>query len=89
MARADEARQQLRDGIDLVVADFNLDGVDWLELLRQVEARGTAVGHRFIFVTAGPIGEEADTALRNAGAALLYKPFTGDQFLDVVRTTAS
>src|SRR3989449_7094339 len=89
VARADEARQQLRDGIDLLVADFNLDGVDWLELLRQVAARGTAVGHRFIFITAGPIGKEADTALRDAGAALLYKPFTGEQFLDAVRATAS
>jgi signal transduction histidine kinase len=89
VARADEARQHLRDGIDLVVADFNLDGVDWLELLSQVAARGTAVGHRFIFITAGPVGEEADKALRNAGAALLYKPFTGVQFLDAIRATAS
>jgi two-component system NtrC family sensor kinase len=88
VARADEARQHLRDGIDLVVADFNLDGVDWLELLGQVAARGTAVGHRFIFITAGPVGEEADKALRDAGAALLYKPFTGPQFLDAVRATA-
>jgi len=89
VARADEARQHLRDGIDLVVADFNLDGVNWLELLGQVAARGTAVGHRFIFITAGPVGEEADRALRAAGAALLYKPFTGPQFLDAVRSTAS
>jgi signal transduction histidine kinase/HAMP domain-containing protein len=89
VARADEARQHLRDGIDLVVADFNLDGVDWLELLGQVAARGTAVGHRFIFITAGPVGEEADRALRAAGAALLYKPFTGPQFLDAIRATAS
>ena len=89
VARADEARQQLREGIDLVVADFNLDGVDWLELLRQAEALGAAVGRRFIFLTARPVGEEVDTALRDAGARLLYKPFTGDQFLDVVRTTAS
>jgi two-component system NtrC family sensor kinase len=89
VARADEARQQLRDGIDLVVADFNLDGVDWLELLGEVAARGTAVGHRFIFITAGPVGEEADRALRAAGAALLYKPFTGPQFLDAIRATVS
>ena len=89
VARADEARRHLRDGIDLVVADFNLDGVDWLELLSQVSARGTAVGHRFIFITAGPVGEEADRALRAAGAALLYKPFTGLQFLDAVRATVS
>jgi signal transduction histidine kinase len=89
VARADEARQHLRDGIDLVVADFNLDGVDWLELLGQVAARGTAVGHRFIFITAGPVGEQADKALRAAGAALLYKPFTGAQFIDAVRATAS
>ncbi len=89
VARADEARQHLRDGIDLVVADFNLDGVDWLELLGQVAARGTAVGHRFIFITAGPVGEEADKALRAAGAALLYKPFTSAQFIDAVRATAS
>src|SRR5262249_58320102 len=89
VARADEARQHLRDGIDLVVADFTLDGVDWLELLPQVSARGAAVGHRFIFITAGPVGEEADRALRAAGAALLYKPFTGLQFLDAVRATAS
>src|SRR4030095_10377125 len=32
VARADEARQHLRDGIDLVVADYHLDGVDWLHL---------------------------------------------------------
>ena len=89
VARADEARQHLRDGIDLVVADFNLDGVDWLELLGQVAARGTAVGHRFIFITAGPVGEEAGRALRAAGAALLYKPFTGLQFLDAIRATVS
>ena len=89
VARADEARQHLRDGIDLVVADFNLDGVDWLELLGQVAARGTAVGHRFIFITGGPVGDDADKALRAAGAALLYKPFTGAQFLDAVRATAS
>jgi len=88
VARADEARQHLREGIDLVVADFNLDGVDWLELLNQVAARGTAVGHRFIFLTAGPLGEAADRALRAAGAALLYKPFTGPQFLDAIRATA-
>jgi two-component system NtrC family sensor kinase len=88
VARADEARQQLRDGIDLVVADFNLDGVDWIDLLRQVTARGTAVARRFIFITSGPIGEEADKALRDIGACLLYKPFTGDQFLDAVRATA-
>jgi two-component system cell cycle sensor histidine kinase/response regulator CckA len=88
VARADEARQHLRDGIDLVVADFHLDGVDWLELLGQVAARGTAVGHRFIFITAGPVGEEADKALRDVGAALLCKPFTGAQFLDAVRATA-
>ena len=87
VARADEARQHLRDGIDLVVADFNLDGVDWLELLGQVAARGNAVGHRFIFITAGPVGEEADKALRAAGAALLYKPFTGPQFIDAIRAT--
>jgi len=30
-----------------------------------------------------------DTALRDAGARLLYKPFTGDQFLDAVRGTVS
>jgi len=89
VARADEARQHLRDGIDLVVADFNLDGVDWLELLGQVAARGTSVGHRFIFITAGPVGDAAGKALRAAGAALLYKPFTGPQFLDAVRATAS
>jgi len=89
VARADEARQQLREGIDLVVADFNLDGVDWLELLRQAEALGAAVGRRFIFLTARPVGEEVDTALRDAGARLLYKPFTGDQFLDAVRGTVS
>ena len=89
VARADEARRHLGDGIDLVVADFNLDGVDWLELLGQGATRGTAVGHRFIFITAGPVGEEADKALRAAGAALLYKPFTGPQFLDAVRAIAS
>jgi len=89
VARADEARQHLRDGIDLVVADFHLDGVDWLDLLSQAAARGSAVAGRFIFITAGPVGPEADKALRSAGACLLYKPFTGDQFLEAVRATTA
>jgi two-component system NtrC family sensor kinase len=87
VARADEARQQLREGVDLVVADYNLDGVDWLDLLRQAEALGATVGHRFIFITVGPVGPEVDAALRRAGARLLHKPFTGEQFLDAVRDT--
>ena len=89
VARADEARQHLRDGIDLVVADYHLDGVDWLDLLNQAAARGSAVAGRFIFITAGPVGPEADKALRSAGACLLYKPFTGDQFLEAVRATTA
>src|SRR5262249_56370639 len=86
VARADEARQHLRDGIDLVVADFNLDGVDWLELLPQVAARGAAVGHRFIFITAGPVGEEADLALRATAAALLAQPLPALQSLHTPRS---
>ncbi|PYM77863.1 MAG: hypothetical protein DME03_02710 [Candidatus Rokuibacteriota bacterium] len=89
VARADEARQHLRDGIDLVVADFHLDGVDWLALLNQAAARGSAVAGRFIFITAEPVGPNADAALRSAGACLLYKPFTGDQFLEAVRATTA
>ena len=89
VARADEARQHLRDGIDLVVADYHLDGLDWLDLLSQAAARGSAVGGRFIFITAGPVAPEADKALRSAGACLLYKPFTGDQFLEAVRATTA
>jgi two-component system NtrC family sensor kinase len=89
VARADEARQHLRDGIDLVVADYHLDGVDWLDLLNQAAARGSAVAGRFIFITAGPVGPAADKALRSAGACLLYKPFTGDQFLEAVRATTA
>jgi signal transduction histidine kinase len=89
VARADEARQHLRDGIDLVVADYHLDGVDWLDLLSLAAARGSAVAGRFIFITAGPVGPNADAALRRAGACLLYKPFTGDQFLEAVRATTA
>jgi signal transduction histidine kinase/HAMP domain-containing protein len=89
VARADEARQHLRDGIDLVVADYHLDGVDWLDLLSQAAARGSAVAGRFIFITAGPVSPVADKALRSAGACLLYKPFTGDQFLEAVRATTA
>src|SRR4030095_6909775 len=51
VARADEARQHLRDGIDLVVADFPLDRGEWLAHLSQAAARGSAVAGRFIFIT--------------------------------------
>src|SRR3989442_2218047 len=81
VARADEARPHLRDGIDLVVADFNLDGVDWLDLLRHVAARGTDVGRRFIFITAGPIRHGADAGLRGIRACLLHKPLNRRQVL--------
>ncbi|MGH7354607.1 MAG: ATP-binding protein [Candidatus Rokuibacteriota bacterium] len=83
--RPDEVRDQLREGVDLVVADFNLEGIDWLALMRENATRGAA-GGCFIFVAARPLGEEADAALRDAGTRLLYKPFTRDQFLDAVRS---
>src|SRR5207245_7706757 len=47
VARADEARQHLRDGIDLVVTDYDLDYVGWLELLGQDAARATPPGNPF------------------------------------------
>jgi len=42
-----------------------------------------------VHLAAGPVGPEADKALRSAGACLLYKPFTGDQFLEAVRATTA
>jgi len=89
VASADEARQQLRGGIDLVVADFNLVGVDWITLLRQATAHGSTDGRRFIFIADTPVGEEARVALREVGARLLCKPFTRDQFLDALTEAVS
>ena len=89
VASADEARQQLRGGIDLVVADFNLAGVDWITLLRQATAHGSTDGRRFIFIADAPLGEEAGVALREAGARLLCKPFTRDEFLDALSAAVS
>jgi CheY-like chemotaxis protein len=84
VSRAEDAHQHLQSGIDLVVAELNVTGIDWLGLLRQAAARPGA-GRRFVFLAPGPVAEEVDEVLRSAGSCLLYKPFTGEQLVAALR----
>ena len=69
---------------DLVVADYDMAGEDWVSLLQTPPAREAEVGRRLLLLVSGPVPEDAQRGLEGAGASFLLKPFTREQFLDAV-----
>ena len=67
---------------DLVVADYDMAGEDWLSRLQTTAAREAEVGRRLLLLVSGPVPEDTQRGLEGAGASFLLKPFTREQFLD-------
>lgn len=85
VASAEEALERLGEGIDLVVCDFYLPGMNGLSLYHEATARIPGLQRRFVFLTAGLVQEEAQRFLAETNLVILQKPFTRQQLLDVVR----
>jgi len=82
--RAEDAERRL-EGVDLVVSDFKLAGMDGMQLLAQVRREAPDVA--FVMITAyGTIGHAVE-AVRSGADDYLAKPFERDELLLAVERT--
>lgn len=78
-----EALAALREWpADLVLSDWNMPDRTGLELLEDIRRRGNRVP--FGFITSNNIPEMRNQATEAGAAFFLCKPFTVEQFADVV-----
>jgi diguanylate cyclase (GGDEF)-like protein len=85
VASGEEALQRLQHGgIDLVLTDMVMPGVDGLEVLRQT--RGLDNPPDVILVTGHASMESAIQALKNGARDYLIKPFDPEELRHLVRT---
>jgi diguanylate cyclase (GGDEF)-like protein len=85
VASGDEAIDRLqRGGVDLVLTDMVMPGLDGLELLRL--ARGIENPPEVILATGHATLETAIQALKNGARDYLIKPFNPDELRHLVRT---
>lgn len=68
-----------------VVADVCMQGMNGLELQRELRQAGSPL--RFIFVTANDTEETRAEAIRAGGAALFVKPVDDQALLDAIHWT--
>ena len=75
------------DNFDLVLTDLNMPGVDGLELLKQIKARGTRGGRDVpvILLTAYGSVATAVQAMRDGAFDYVAKPFHNDELRIIVR----
>ncbi len=85
VASGEEAIDRLqRGGVDLILTDMVMPGLDGLELLRL--ARGTENPPEVILATGHATLETAIQALKNGARDYLIKPFNPDELRHLIRT---
>ena len=78
-ANGDEALAAVTDRCpDLVLSDWNMPGMNGLELLQAIKAQGLVL--KFGFVTSEGTPEMRRRAADNGAAFLIAKPFNADVF---------
>jgi PAS domain S-box-containing protein len=83
---ANEALQLLATtAFDVVLCDLNLPGLSGMALFEKVSP---ALRANLVFVTGGACSDEAQAFLDQQGARVLYKPFTSEEVLSLVRALA-
>lgn len=73
-----------RGGVDLLVTDFVMPGLDGLQLANRAVEIDPALQGRILIATGAMYGRE-DALAFAVGAKVLVKPFTPDQLLTEVR----
>lgn len=72
-----------RGGVDLVLTDLNLPGVDGLELMRQLRAHAVSAARDVpvVLITAFGTAAHAVEAMKQGAADYVLKPFNNDDLL--------
>lgn len=85
-ASGEEALGRLaRGGIDLLVTDFVMPGLDGLQLVNKAIEIDPSLKGRVLIVTGGMFGRD-DALAFAAGTHVLTKPFSMDQFIKTVES---
>jgi len=67
------------DGIDCLVTDVNMPGMDGLELQRHLSERGHT--YPIVFVTGFPDDGVRERAMKEGAFCYIGKPFSGDELV--------
>lgn len=85
-ASGEEALTRLeRGGIDLLVTDFVMPGLDGLQLINRAVEIDPSLKSRMLIVTGGMYGRD-DALAFATGTDVLTKPFSLDLFLKTIET---
>ncbi|MFQ5897798.1 MAG: ATP-binding protein [Candidatus Methylomirabilia bacterium] len=84
VASAEEALEQLEEPVDLIISDFHLSGMDGPSFYREAVARHVDLSDRFLFMTGGLVTEADQGVVAAGNGRVLQKPFSREQFLEVV-----
>jgi two-component system chemotaxis response regulator CheY len=69
-------------GLDLVLTDWNMPGMDGLDLIRHLRTDGGFDGLQIIMVTSESEITRVEEALASGADEYLMKPFDGDSLAD-------
>ncbi len=84
------ARLAARDDIDLVLCDLSMPGIDGIEVLRRIRARGPGANDtQVILMTAYSTVQSAVEAMRLGAREYLIKPFTDEEVTAAVESALS
>jgi len=81
---ADALRLLLTNPVNLIVSDWQMPGMDGLELLGQVRASAKGAAIPFVMLTTDTPREQVLEAVRLGVSELLVKPFTAGRFTERV-----
>ncbi len=75
------------EGIDLVLSDWNMPNMTGIELLRALRGSGNDIP--FCFVTSEGSEEMRTTATASGALGLIAKPFTAEEFGEMLGSVVS
>jgi DNA-binding NtrC family response regulator len=81
-ASGDEALAKVDDQTEVVICDLSMPGIDGIEVLRRLRARGSEA--RFILMTAYSTVQSAVEAMKLGAFDYLIKPFTNEEIVAAV-----
>jgi len=73
--------------VDLVLSDWNMPGMDGLELLRSIRRDARLRGMPFLMVTAEAARERVQRAIENGVSCILIKPYTAARLTEGISRT--
>jgi two-component system NtrC family sensor kinase len=69
---------------DLLVADLKMTGLSGIDLYKILKKKCPEMAHKTIFITGDTMADETNEFLAASGRPYLAKPFTPQEFLEII-----